>query len=114
MFEVGQARQVPGAAVVPADVGEDPGARACGLGDPGGALAGREGGDGGTRAGREVGCPRLEERASGGGSWPWETIVRSPSYAMETVTEECQPGTVREVERSMCSPCSSASQQYSP
>ena len=24
-------------------------------------------------------------------------MVRSPSYAMETVTEECQPGTVREV-----------------
>jgi hypothetical protein len=52
--------------------------------------------------------------SSGGGSWPWLTIVRSPSYAIETVTGECQPGTVRDVERSMRSPCSRASQQYSP
>ena len=52
--------------------------------------------------------------SSGGGSWPWETIVRSPSYAIETVTGECQPGTVRDGERSMPSPCSRASQQYSP
>ncbi|BFO21358.1 hypothetical protein SHKM778_77460 [Streptomyces sp. KM77-8] len=54
------------------------------------------------------------EGSSGGGSWPWETIVRSPSYAMETVTGECQPGTVRDGERSMPSPCCSVSQQYSP
>lgn len=114
MFEVGQARQVPGAAVVPADVGEDPGARACGLGDPGARLPGVREAMAARARGGKSGAPAWRERASGGGSWPWETIVRSPSYAMETVTEECQPGTVREVERSMCSPCSSASQQYSP
>lgn len=52
--------------------------------------------------------------SSGGGSWPWETIVRSPSYAMDTVTGECQPGTLRDGVRSMPSPCARASQQYSP
>ncbi len=52
--------------------------------------------------------------SGGGASWPWETMVRSPSYAMETVTGECQPGTVRDCSRSMPSPRESASQQYSP
>ena len=52
--------------------------------------------------------------AGAGASWPCETIVRSPSYAMETVTGECQPGTVCDIDRSMPSPCSRASQQYSP
>ncbi len=49
-----------------------------------------------------------------GALWPCETMVRSPSYAMETVTGECQPATVRDSDRSTCSPRSSASQQYSP
>lgn len=33
---------------------------------------------------------------------------------METVTGECQPGTIRDRDRSMPSPRSSVSQQYSP
>lgn len=109
MLKVGESGQVPGTGVVPADVGEDPGALTGRLGDPGGATAGGEGGDGGTGGRRAVGREFLR-----GGSCPWEIIVRSPSYAMETVTGECQPGTVREGVRSMPSPWASASQQYSP
>ncbi len=79
MREVGEPGEVPGAGVVPADVGEDPGALARGLRDPGGLLAGGEGGDGGTRAWRAVGGAALPEHDLGGGSWPCDTIVRSPS-----------------------------------
>ncbi len=67
--------------------------------------------DGGGQPGA---CLPSKAKSGGGASWPCETIVRSPSYAMETVTGECQPGTVRDSARSMPSPCSSASQQYSP
>lgn len=64
--------------------------------------------------GGQSGAPPCPNTTSGGGSWPCDTIVRSPSYAIDTVTGECQPGTVREAERSMPSPCCNASQQYSP
>lgn len=106
MRQVGQSGQVPGAGVVPADVGEDAGAARGGLGDPGGADTGREEATAARARGGQSG-----DGSSGGGSWPWETIVRSPSYAIETVTGECQPGTVRDGDRSMPSPWASASQQ---
>ncbi len=67
-----------------------------------------------ARGGAAGGRRRPGRRRRGGGSWPWLTMVRSPSYAMETVTGVCQPGTVRDEARSMPSPPSRASQQYSP
>lgn len=109
MGEIGEPRQVPGAGLVPADVREDPGALVGRPLDPGARTPGvRE-----ATAARAWGGFSASD-CSGGAAWPCETIVRSPSYAMETVTGECQPRTVREVERSMPSPCSRASQQYSP
>ncbi len=112
MLQVGEARQVPAARLVPAHVGEDLGAAAGGRGDPLLGAAGGEGGDGVAAHGAQSG--KGPGSAGGGASWPWDTMVRSPSYAMETVTGECQPGTVRDMSRSMPSPSASASQQYSP
>ena len=58
-----------------------------------------------TTAARASGAVVIREDSGSGRSWPWVAMARSPSAAMETVSEEWKSLKRREADRSMPSSC---------